>query len=198
MAELKLSNIKHIDYKTKLLGYGYIRQLEDLLIWNKNNTTAELIIFCCLLFYYEPLKIGKYDEMVTMSPDLKTMTTSNDCQWMNCYSNLWFHPKHSDQKTIIKLKINKKNPSYNIFIGLAPNDNISSPKCYAISQGAHDSYAVSSDGSRYIRGSYGQSGNGFNVNDEIDIIMFCDNVIYKIKGSNKLRDSPTSNLININ
>ena len=181
MAALKLLNIKHIDHKTKLLGYGYIRKLEQLSQLNKNNTTPELIIFCCLLFYHEPLIIGKYEETVTMSEDFKTVTTSMCCGWANCYSNFWFNPKQTDKKTTIKVKIAQKNPSYNIFIGLSSNDNTSRPHCYVFSKGLNDTYAVSSDGSRYINGLYRHSGEGFKVNDEIEIIMFCDNLIYKIK-----------------
>ena len=185
MTELELEHIKLVDDDTMRLGYGYLRELEELSLQNENNRTPDLIIFYCILFFYEPLKIGKYDmnKNVTVSQDLKTFTTGKvkGCGWSNCYSNLWFYPKQTNKKTIVILKINEKSDSYNISVGLSGDET--EVRGYRLSKKG-DSNGILSKGYKYDKGKrIDERGKWkFGKGDEIGIVMFDDTVSYEING----------------
>ena len=61
-----------VDDRTKLLGHGYMRELN-----NDDIATPKEIIFMCILQFYQFEQFGKHGECVTVSSNVETININN-------------------------------------------------------------------------------------------------------------------------
>ena len=83
------NNLKLVDEHTKLLGHGYLRELN-----NRNNPVPKEIIFMCILYSYQFEQFGQHTPKITLSSNghilnvnnVATISTSKEFgAWENVY-----------------------------------------------------------------------------------------------------------------